>query len=76
MHTTSNWVNAALRAHKDARVPIDVSSRPMATCSLLYHHYFAGTCLYAGHEAPAVYPGENWPICAGTASVLSYFDRR
>lgn len=33
------WVNGALRAHKDARIPIDVSRKPyVASCK--HKHFF------------------------------------
>ena len=53
------WVNGALRAHKDARVPIDVSENvsrgDYATISLT----FSGACVDTRDEATALYPGRK-----------------
>ena len=51
------WVNGALRSHKDARISIDV--RPMAHFAANLNELFlSGARLDTSNEAPAFYSGE------------------
>lgn len=50
------WVNSALRAHKDARIPIDVSP-DIAEVDAKYWYIPSGTCFYTRDEASAVHSG-------------------
>ena len=52
------WVNGALRAHKDARIPIDVRRTGNFAGEPQIISLFSGTRLYTSNEAPALYSGE------------------